>query len=50
MSSIEVFETRDRIKAWLVQEGLFKEEVPQESFPHSPVGIYPLFSLKTTRT
>ena len=31
MSSIEVFEIRDKIKAWMVQEGLFKEEVPQEN-------------------
>ena len=29
MSSIE--ETRDRIKAWMVQEGLFKEEVQAEN-------------------
>jgi len=31
MTSIEVFETRDKIKAWLVQEGLFKAEDQPEN-------------------
>jgi hypothetical protein len=31
MSSIEVEETREKIKTWLVQEGLFKEEVQVEN-------------------
>src|SRR5512136_3133600 len=31
MTAQEVIDTQEKIKTWLVQEGLFKEEVPQES-------------------
>jgi len=31
MTSQEVIDTKEKIKTWLVQEGLFKEEVPQEN-------------------
>ncbi|MCK9566663.1 MAG: DUF2299 family protein [Methanothrix sp.] len=31
MTSQEVIDTQEKIKNWLVQEGLFKEEIPQES-------------------
>jgi len=31
MTSREVIDAQEKIKTWLVQEGLFKEEVPQES-------------------
>jgi hypothetical protein len=41
MSSIAVEETRDRIKSWMVQEGLFKEEVPVENLHFQLAAEFP---------
>ena len=41
MSSIEVFEIRDKVKSWLVQEGLFKEELSAEHFHFQIAAEFP---------
>lgn len=46
MTEQEITNTREKIKGWLVQEGLFKEEVPQE---HLYFQIAAEFPAKTGR-
>jgi hypothetical protein len=41
MSSKEVDETRDRIRAWLTQEALFKEELVEENLHFQLAAEYP---------
>ena len=41
MSIDNVDEARDRIKAWLAEEGLFKEEVSAENFYFQLAAEYP---------
>lgn len=44
MSIKEIEETRDRIAAWLVQEGLFKEQLSEEKLHFQIAAEYPAMS------
>ncbi|HNX39500.1 MAG TPA: DUF2299 family protein [Methanothrix sp.] len=41
MSIDDVFEARDKVKAWLIEEGLFKEEVSAENLYFQLAAEYP---------
>ena len=41
MTAQEVIDTQEKIKTWLVQEGLFKEEVPQENLYFQMAAEFP---------
>ena len=41
MTSMQIPEVRDRIKAWLVQEGLFKEELHEENLYFQMAAEFP---------
>jgi len=41
MVAPEIADVRDRIKTWLVQEDIFKEEVPSESLYYQIAAEYP---------